>query len=202
MVLIEQILAFFGNYTPLISFFGAIIGGEETLIFLSILASHGFLNLFYLFTFFYLGILVSDTIWYFVGKSRLFNWFVNKKIISRAYLHWDRLLNAATRRNDFQALFLTKFLYGLRLPTIMYLSRERLKIKHFFGYSLITNFIWVSAIMLIGWYAGKGISLTTSISNNIVLYLILVGIVLLMFTLFIRLLSEATKKWLKNKQKQ
>lgn len=202
MVLITQILSFFGDYTPIISFLGAIIGGEETLILLSILSSHGFLNPYYLFIFFYFGVLVSDSIWFFIGKSKLFNWLVQRKFLSKAYSHWDRLLNSVTKKSDFQALFITKFLYGSRLPTIMYLARERLKIKSFLVYSLITNFIWVSLILLIGWSAGKGISLATNISNNLVLYLVLIGVTLLIFTLLIRLLSEATKKWLKKKQKQ
>ena len=127
---------------------------------------------------------------------------MQRKFLSKVYFHWGKLLNSATKKSDFQVLFITKFLYGSRLPTIIYLSRERLKIKSFLGYSLITNFIWVSLIFLIGWSAGKGISLATNISNNLVLYLILIGIILLVFTIFIRLLSEVTKKWLKKKQKQ
>ena len=193
---ITYILSFFGDYTPIVSFLGAIIGGEETLIFLSILASHGVLNAYYLFSFFYFGIVVSDFMWFFIGRSRIFNWLVKRRILSRIYFNWGKLLNAATK-SDFQALFTTKFLYGSRLPTIMYLSRERLKIKSFFGYSLIINFVWVAIIFSIGWLSGKGISLAANISENVVLFLILVGITLLTFTIVIRLLSGAIKKWLK-----
>ncbi|MFH0951510.1 MAG: hypothetical protein V1765_03505 [bacterium] len=200
MDLISQILLFFGNYTPVIAFLGAIIGGEETLILLSILASHGHLAIWSVFIFFYLGILVSDCLWYFIGRSRLFDWIIKRKIISNIYLHWDKLLNAATQNSNFQALLVTKFLYGLRLPTIMYLARERITIKSFIGYSTIVNFIWVLIIATIGWTAGKGISLATNIFNNLILYLLLIGATLVVFTLLIRLLSKTTKQWLIKKQ--
>ena len=202
MSVITQVLSFFGNNTPIISFLGAIIGGEETLILLSILASQGYLTLWLVFLFFYLGIIVSDGLWYFIGKSKLFDWMIKKKILSKVYLHWDRLLNAATKRNDFQALLITKFLYGLRLPTIMYLARERIKIKPFLFYTIIVNFIWVLVIITIGWSAGKGISLAANLSDNLILYLALIGIALVIFTALARILAGMTKKWLIKRQKQ
>ena len=197
-----QILSLFGNYTPIISFVGAILGGEETLILLSILAAQGFLNVWYLLIFFYLGILVSDSIWYFLGKLNLLHWLINKKIISKAFLYWDNLLNRATKKSDFQALFFTKFLYGTRIPTLMYLSKERLTFKSFFVYNIITNLIWVPIILLIGLSAGKGISLAANIQNNLTLYLFLIGITLIIFTILTRILAGLLRRWLKKEQKQ
>jgi membrane protein DedA with SNARE-associated domain len=197
-----KILAFFGNYTPALAFFGAIVGGEETLIFLAILAAHGTLNAWLLLIFFYLGICVSDLLWYFIGKSKFFDWLMSKRIFSKAYMHWGKLLNTAAKDSDFQALFLTKFMYGSRLPTIMYLARERMHIKPFIGYTLIINLIWIIIIFLFGWFAGKGIAVADSLSNNIVLTLFLIGIVLVIFTLLTKYLSALTKKWLNKTQKQ
>lgn len=194
--MINEILSFFGNYTPIISFFGAIIGGEETLILLSILASHGHLNIGYVFLFFYLGILVSDLIWYFIGNSSIFKRIIKLKWISKIYYKWGKILNKSTKNNNFNALLFTKFLYGLRLATIMYLARERMKIKSFIYYSIIVNFIWVLTITTIGWLTGKGISIATSITDNLILYLTLIGIALFGFSLIIRLVSEIMKKWL------
>ncbi len=202
MALITQLLSFFGNHTFIVSFFGAIIGGEETLILLSILASHEVLDIGYVLIFFYAGILVSDSIWYFLGKSKLIYWLMNKKIISKTFLYWDKLLNKATEKSDFQVLFFTKFLYGTRILTLMYLSNVRLKFKSFILYNIIANFVWVSTILLIGWSAGKGISLAADISNNLILYLFLIGIILMTFTILIRILSKLVKKWLRQKQKQ
>ncbi|PIZ50586.1 hypothetical protein COY27_06600 [Candidatus Woesearchaeota archaeon CG_4_10_14_0_2_um_filter_33_13] len=202
MSLVTTILSFFLQYTPLLSFLGAIIGGEETLILLSILASQGHLLVWTVFIFFYMGIITSDLLWYFIGRTKLFDWMIKRKYISKVYLRWDKLLNRATKGNNFQALLITKFLYGLRLPTIMYLARERMHFKSFLFYTIIVNFIWTSIIMMIGWSAGKGISLATDLSNNLILYLVLIGITMLVFTLLIKFLSKITKKWLIKTQKQ
>ncbi|OGD66696.1 hypothetical protein A2442_00215 [Candidatus Campbellbacteria bacterium RIFOXYC2_FULL_35_25] len=199
MPVITKILLFFGNNIPAVSFIGAIVGGEETLVLLSILAAKGFLSIGDVFVFFYLGIMVSDILWYYAGKSRIFSWLIKIRFISKAYGHWGKLLNKATKENDFQALLITKFLYGFRLPTIMYLSRERLSLKSFLKYSLITDFVWTGTILSIGWLAGKGIGAATYFSNNIIFYVFLIGLVLTFFTILMRIISNKVKRWLEKK---
>jgi len=199
MPTITKILLFFGNNIPAVSFIGAIVGGEETLVLLSILAAKGFLSIGDVFVFFYLGIMVSDILWYYAGKSRIFSWLTKKQFISKAYVHWGKLLNKATKENDFQALLITKFLYGFRLPTIMYLSRERLSLKSFLKYSLITDFVWTGTILSIGWLAGKGINTAAHFSDNIVLYVFLIGLVLALFIILMRTISNKVKQWLEKK---
>lgn len=202
MNFVEQILLFFGNYTPIIAFLGAIIGGEETLIFLSILGAQQYLNIELVFIFFYLGILTSDLLWYGIGKSKLFDWLVQRKILSALYFRWGKLLHTATKGNNFQALFLTKFLYGFRLPTIMHMAREKMEMRSFIFYSIITNLIWVAVITTIGWFAGKGIALATNLSDNLILYLAIIGLTLVFFAVFVRMMSNIIKKWLTKYKKQ
>ena len=60
MPVITKILLFFGNNIPAVSFIGAIVGGEETLVLLSILAAKGFLSIGDVFVFFYLGIMYAN----------------------------------------------------------------------------------------------------------------------------------------------
>lgn len=199
MDVITQILLFFGNNIPAVSFAGAIIGGEETLVLLSILSAKGFLNIWTVLVFFYFGIVVSDMLWYYIGKSKLFTLLIKIRLLSAAYDYWGKLLDKATAKSDFQALLITKFLYGFRLPTIMYLARERLTIGSFLKYALFTNFIWVGAISAIGWLAGKGISTAAFFSDNIVLHVFLIGVVLALFAILMRTLSTKTKLWLEKK---
>ncbi|MBI2674085.1 MAG: hypothetical protein HYX23_02275 [Candidatus Zambryskibacteria bacterium] len=199
---VSQILIFFGNNTPIVSFLGAIIGGEEVLVLLSIYSVAGTLNLAYILIFFYLGIMVSDTLWYMLGKSRIFAWLIRLKFISSAYEHWGRLLDVTTRKNDFQALFMTKFFYGFRIATIMYLARERLSFRDFFKYSLLSNFVWVGFISALGWATGKGIKTVTYFSGNITLEVFLVGVVLVLFMVIMRVASIRVKKWLQKTSPQ
>lgn len=183
----------------MVSFLGAIIGGEETLILLSIYSAKGALNLADILAFFYLGIMVSDTIWFLAGRSRLFARLVKLKFVSFAYEYWGKLLDMATKRKDFQALFFTKFLYGFRIPTIMYLARERLSLRSFLLYSFPTNLVWVGIISALGWSTGKGIKIATYLSNNIMLEVFLVGIVLILFAVIMKTTSTRLKLWLQDR---
>ncbi|MDO8569426.1 MAG: hypothetical protein Q7R89_01415 [bacterium] len=196
---VSHILTFFGDNTPIIAFLGAIVGGEEVLVLLSIYSAAGILNLGYILIFFYLGIMVSDTIWYLLGKSKVFSWLIKLKRFSSVYEYWGKLLDITTKKNDFQALFVTKFFYGFRIATIMYLARERLSFVDFLKYSLLSNFVWVGIISVLGWTTGKGIKTITYFSNNIALEIFLVGIVLILFIIIMRIASTRVKQWLQKK---
>lgn len=199
MNIVSQILLFFNHNTPLIAFIGAIVGGEEVLIILSIYSADGTLNLLFVLIFFYLGVMVSDILWYIVGRSRLLLWITKFSFVSLAYNYWGKLLDVSTKKSDFQALFVTKFLYGFRIPTIMYLAKERLSVRNFLIYSLITNFIWVGVIAGLGWATGKGIKTITYFSHNIVLEIFIVGLIIIIFIIIMRWMSKIVKKWLTTK---
>ncbi|MGB3922082.1 MAG: hypothetical protein WBL19_02260 [Minisyncoccia bacterium] len=199
MDLIPQISIFFGNNTQLISFFAVMIGGEGALLLLSLYSASGILNFKYVFIFSYLGVMVSDTMWYLVAKSKLFEWFTRIKLVSSAYNYWGRLLDLATKKKDFEALFITKFLYGLRIPTITYLSRERLSLKNFLKYSLLSNLLWVAIISAIGWGTGRGVKFFGYFSDSIIIQTFLVGIILIFFIIIMRVVSRRVKQWLQNR---
>lgn len=199
MDIFSQILLFFGNNTPIIAFLGAIVGGEEVLVLLSIYSATGTLSLRYTLVFFYLGIMVSDIIWYMLGKSKVFSWLIKSKRISSVYGYWGKLLDITTMKNAFQALFVTKFFYGFRIATIMYLARERLFFIDFLKYSLLSNLVWVGIISALGWTTGKGIKTVTHFSNNITLEIFLVGVVLVLFIIVMRIASTRVKLWLQKR---
>ena len=194
MNFLTHLLFLSSNYIAPIAFLGAILGGEEILVLLSILAAQGFFSIYTMFIFFYIGILVSDFIWFFIGKYHSFNWLKKKKFIANTFNKAGNLLDKLSSKKKFQALLITKFLYGLRIPTIVYLARHKMPAKKFLIYSIILNLAWVSIITLLGFSAGKGIALAQKISNNIVLALFLIGLTLLLFTLFIKWISNLVKK--------
>ncbi len=202
MGLINFILQFFAVYPAIICFLGGIFGGEETIFILSILAVQNNINFLIIIFFSYLGILVSDIIWFFLGRTKLFNWLIKRKIFSKVYYHFDKTLDKVTKGNDFKALLFTKFLYGLRIITIMYLARERMKFKQFLKYSLIIVGIWTIVVCSLGFAAGQGVKIALIISNNLTLTLILFGITIILFNILIRILSEEVKKLLTKRQKR
>jgi len=193
MIEITSIFSFFGYYTPIISFIGAIIGGEETLILLSILASHSILNIWYILIFFYIGINVSDLLWFFLGISRIFDWLAKRRIWEKIHVHFQKRLQKG-KHSNFSLLFITKFVYGTRVPTIVYMARNGLELRTFFIYTLTINAIWTILITFIGWSAGKGIAIAQTISNNIIVYILLITIVLILFNIITKKISYRIKK--------
>jgi membrane protein DedA with SNARE-associated domain len=198
----NQIILFLGSYTPIISFLGAIIGGEETLLLLSILAAQDSINIFLVVFFFYIGIMVADTLWYLLGKTKFFDWFVQRKIISKAYGHGSRLLDQITKGSDFRALFSTKFLYGLRIVVLVHMGKKGLTMKKFFKYNLIIDAIWTIVIAAVGWSAGKGIAFAFVLYDNIALSLTLIGVVLITFMILMNITGRFVKRWLMKQQEQ
>ena len=199
MVFIAEILSFFGYYTPVVSFIGGLLGGNETLLFLSILASGGFLNIYYLFIFFYIGSLISDSLWFLLGRSKLFEVVWRIRWVSKFYPNLGKFLRHITK-NKFWLLFITKFLYGSKILTLLYLSRQKIKYGYFIKCISIINLIWVSFIIFFGWSAGMGVHLTADISQDVRLYFILVGIVMAIFLLFIKIISSLLEMWLRSRQ--
>lgn len=186
----------FSNYTPIISFLGAIIWWDEVLIALSILAAQGVFNIWYILIFFYLWILLSDFLWYLLWKSSFFDWFVNRKYISKLYFRWHKIISSISKKSSFKTLLITKFIYGIRIPTIMYLSKEGLKSWPFFTYTIITNLIWTPIVLLIWYYAWKWVSIATNFSDNLILFLTLIGVIIILFDLLMRFISFTIKKWI------
>lgn len=196
LIQILEYLKDLSDYAPIISFLWAIIGWEETLVVLWILVSQGVFNIWNVFIFYYIGIIVSDILWYAIGKSQAFDWFINKKFWKKIYNSGHKIISAISKKNDFQALLITKFIYWLRIPTLMYLSKQWLQIKHFLIYTFITNFIWSVIILLIGILAWKWLFLATSISDNLILFLFLIGLILILFNFLMKYLSFIVKKCL------
>ena len=162
-----------------VPFLGSFFGGEETIIALTILSYHGLVPLFAIFLFSLLGTVASDTLWFFVGKTLLFDKMISHKYFRKGYDRIAWVIDSIFRGNHFVSLLVTKFLYGTRIITIMYISREKIPFKIFFVYNVLTTLVWLPVVMAIGWFAGKGIS-AVAVSKNmqavVVFMVIFIGV--------------------------
>lgn len=183
-----------GNHPALISFLSVFLGGEVTIVALAVLAAHAKIDLEIIFIFSYIGALLMDSIWFFFGYTKIFDWFVTRRHVSRVYTKWDNLLDKLSKKRYFEVLIVTKFIYGFRMITLMHLARKKFKVSHFLAYNLITNFVWISVVIMAGWLAGNGIKHTGLISNHITLFLFLVGICVIAFLIGIRFARQKVGK--------
>ena len=88
-IVLESLLNLFPgliDYLPLLSFLAPIIGGGEVgVIVVAFLFAHDVYNFLIVLIFSFLGMLVMDSIWFFIGTSNLFKKIKSWKRISKGY---------------------------------------------------------------------------------------------------------------------
>ena len=167
MGFVESLLAIFSNYPSLISFLGGLLGGEETLLALSFLAANNMIPLEILFIFGFLGVYVCDLIVFSIGRFKLVHNFEKLEKHSPVYQRIDKFISKLTNESPFLALMYTKFIYGARLLTLIYLGLKKISLKQFLVSNFIVDLIWMSVIIMLGWLAGSGFKFVLDVFKNV-----------------------------------
>ena len=150
----------------LIPFWGAVVGGEETILVISALAAGGLLSFPEVFALSYAGTIVSDGLWFICGTYSV-NWLERRDSVRHKLEVISDFVRRITKGRYFIALLTAKFLYGTRIITIFYLAKERLSFLRFNAYNSVVTALWAVVICAIGWFAGKGISWIVQAFSNI-----------------------------------
>lgn len=158
MHIFNEILRFFILYpssmywTVLVA---SLLGGEEILIFFSLLAGYGIIDIWKLSLIGFLGILVADMVWFWFARTKLFEWIKGKVKKYSHYKHANALVEKFSHKHDFVYLFLTKFVYGLRIVSIMKVSRRKKSFFKFLVCDSLAIFSWEIIVMPLGFILGK-----------------------------------------------
>ncbi|QQG38705.1 MAG: VTT domain-containing protein [Candidatus Woesearchaeota archaeon] len=183
MAFLESVLFFIALHSYIVSFLGGFIEGEAALLFLSVLSAYGLFSIWPVLIFCYLGSLASDVFWFFIGRSPLLSKIKKSPFIYSKYKKVSSVIDRATGANYFPVMILTKFLYGFRIPSAIYLSRNRIKFIRFLFYDLFALAIWVFVVGFVGWLAGTGFSTAVKTYHKIEFGLLLLVVVILVFYL-------------------
>lgn len=129
-------------------FFGMIFEGETVLMLSGILVNLGFLGFKTTFFVAFLGVLVNDIVWYYLGfkirknfKDSRFVKFVENKV---------KTSFPGIEENPSKAIFISKFIAGLNHPTLIMLGILRTNFKQFIKLQLVASFLWTVMFLLIG----------------------------------------------------
>lgn len=161
-------------------FFGAIFGGEETIIVISALAaSTGSLSFYEVLLLAFAGTMTSDWLWFIFGEYAS-GWIAKRRKIHEKLNEVAAFVSRLTGRRHFLALLITKFLYGTRIIMIFYLARERMTLARFTVYNAIVTGIWAVAVCATGWAAGRGVVWIARLFGDLSLAL---GLLLIVFLL-------------------
>lgn len=159
-------------------FFGGFFFGETVIIPAAFLAGQNILSLQEVFWVTFLGTVIADTLWFIAGPplfrfAHRFEWIAAR---SESVLKRVKELYAD---QPFRALLVSKFVYGTRILTVIYLSFEKVSAVRFLLVNLASTFLWLVAIVAIGWLAGKSIvNLIPFVSD--VTYALLIILLLIM----------------------
>jgi membrane protein DedA with SNARE-associated domain len=188
---IENFILIFGDYGVLITFLGGLIGGEEAIITLAFLSAAGLFPLWWIVVFSTIGVYLSDIIILFIGRSNLINNFQRLEKYSKVYQKIDYLIVKISKKNLFLTLLYTKFLYGTRVLTLIYLGIKKVKLTKFLIYDFIVVCIWIIPIILVGWLGGSSFRVVINVFKKIELTIILVIIFIILIILI--------RTWIKTK---
>ena len=190
ILFINTLISFLGDYFFVIVLIGTIISGNLFIIFISTLSGQGIFPYWQVLIISLIGTFISDTIWFNLGKTKYINNLVKRPHFLYHYYYIKKALYKSTERNKFLVFLGSKFVYGTKILTLMYVGKRNLKRKDFIIYNFSSSIIWVTILVSIGWLAGKGFTKILESFNNLrtALTVFILLIVLLYTTWF--LISE------------
>lgn len=154
-------------------FFGGFFFGETVIIPAAFLAGQDILSLTEVFWVTYLGTVIADTLWFFAGPS-LFRFAHRFERIAAKSEAVIKKVDILYGDQPFRALLVSKFVYGTRVLTVIYLSFKQISAARFLILNLLGTFVWLTAIVAIGWLAGKSIVNLIPILSDVKYALLLV----------------------------
>lgn len=155
MEIIKDLIPVFIEHEVILSFIGGFML-QEIVIFLAILSGAKVIPLWIVVTFGFIGNVIHDILFFFIGKSRYLARFNKRFRISNKSKEIVRFLDKFRGKDNFFPLFLCKFIYGTRMLTIVYVSHRERLFSRFLLVDTLANILWFAIMMPIAWLAGKG----------------------------------------------
>lgn len=177
--LIPIIIKILAEYGYVLVFLGTIVAGEVVILAAVFLASLDILNIYLVILCGLSGIIVSDNLWYLLGVK------LNKRLgFFKKYFYLSRYhKKIAVFREKFnsryrQFLVMSKFVYGLRILTLLTSGYQRIPYKHFVLFNLIGTISWMLVVVVLGYIMGMSWNYLGQY-NDYARYLVLFGLLIL-----------------------
>ncbi len=174
--------------------------GDATLIAFIVFSMAFGLPLWLTFLACYIGTLMGDTIWFFIGQrvrkhtEKVPRW---EKGFAKIAYYFDKLFG----KNVILTLSVVKMLYGTRVITIFYLAKEKISFRKFMISNLIATAVWLAVIGAFAVLIGLGFEYARNVLENLQLAIALVIILIIGFDLVQRLVNKRLDKNIKSSKK-
>jgi undecaprenyl-diphosphatase len=158
---LDNILSLIGQYGYLIVFLGVLlesagvpIPGETILIASGVLVQRGYLNLGEAVVFGILGAVVGAQVGYWVGREGgrplVLRWGRYAKVTPERLMRMEWFFE----RHGGKAVFLTRFITGLRVFGALVAGVSRMRRRTFLFYNTLGGVVWATAAVLVGYLLG------------------------------------------------
>ncbi|MEK6892675.1 MAG: hypothetical protein AABX07_00560 [Nanoarchaeota archaeon] len=189
----EYFLANLQNYIPIASLISGLALGDF-LIFLAMLAGAGKANIGTIFAFAFLGGIVHDLLFFAAAKSNIFRKITKKMKLKEKKIRILRTILNMTKKNMFFTLFIAKFIYGVRDVTILYYAHNESRLKKYIITTISVEVLWLSSILSIGWFAGRGFSEILKVFKGLEKALLLIVIIIVGSLILHKIIFKAFNK--------
>lgn len=171
------------QYGYLSIFLGTAIGGELLILAVGFLSSLGYFNIFLAIIVATLGVLITDSVFYFLGRlgrKKVFHRIA--KLIRVSPERIDKL-ESFFKKHDIKAMLLIRFVYGLRAMTLIVAGVSKMKYHRFLLYNFIGTFTWALILGILGYFFGESWEILAEYIENIVLLIsiiVFIGIIIML----------------------
>lgn len=134
-------------------FVGTFLEGEAILIMAAFFAERGYMQVLLVALFAFLGAYTGHIFWFFLGRTQ------GVKLLDR-FPRMKTHFGAGIRlfeRYGAPAIFITQWLYGLRVTCAVIIGISRISVIKFMIYEAITCAVWAAAITAAGYYFGRAV---------------------------------------------
>jgi membrane protein DedA with SNARE-associated domain len=152
-------------HAPLVCFLGALLGGTSVTLLLATLSSQAVIPFHNVFVFAFLGNMASDAFWFMVGNTAIVRRFTTRGSVGKAYRQVHALA-LRHRSREWLLFVLAKFIYGIRILTVVYFGSRRYPPARFALHDSAAVLAITAAVTVAGWSAGKGVSLFVDILGS------------------------------------
>ncbi len=169
------------TYGWIITYCASVLWGDATILTLAFISAQGTFPIWIVFVFGFLGTLTGDCLWFLLTKLNFWKKVKRWNKFYDKYKKIDERIQRLGKRSDLTVLIITKFLYGTRILTIIYVGLKKISFRKFLLYDGIATVFWIIAMAGIGYATGKGFQIILNVFKNVQLALALLIVIIIIF---------------------
>ncbi len=165
-------------------FIGTFFEGETILVIASFLSQRGYLILWLVILTAFLGAYTGHIFWFWIGRKHAW------KLMAKFPHFKEKFQRVADlfERYGILAIFITQYLYGLRIASAVVFGLSRIRTGTFFFWQAVSCLLWAALIAILGYFFGhvveQVLGQAASVEKWAILAIILIAVAISLYHRF------------------